>query len=212
MLLPASAFAQQPLTHHLAVNAQVGYAALSCRVPPADQPQAVRLWQGVSPAIGISYSLGKSHFRFSAGVETDYAFLAASQEQLHSVNIFVPILFGGQWGRFFFLAGGGVSFGAFGRVQRTPDQHPYSITRMPQLRCRGEVGAEVGASADGQTRFMLAAYMGCGLLNERPIQRKGPYADGVPYLICDESTAARLAPITLGVTFTCLFNLSRRNL
>lgn len=212
--------------HNLAVTAHLNYATLLCGTKETTRLD-VNPWLGSAPGIGAAYHLTKGHFTFDVGGEIEYGVYtnrsgsditigtvtipSGTIEMIQNLNLNIPLMFGGEFGKFYFKVGAGPSFCVYGTGVRTESgSKTYKVSRQPQLRCRLEIGGEVGASANGMARYQLGAYADFGVLNERPIQRKGSYADGVPYHIADESTADILHNLSIGVRFTCLLDFSKK--
>ena len=226
LLTAVTAFAKAPYEHRMTVSAQLGYATM-LRSTLETAPLDVRPWLGAAPAVGVGYQLKQGHFTFDLGCEMEYGVYTnrsrsavtigattvpqGTTEMIQNLNINIPILFGGEWGKFYFKVGAGPSFCAYGTGSLTgAGAKAYKVSRVPQLRCHGEVGGQVGQSSDGMARYLLAAYADYGVLNERPLQRKGSYADGVPYHVSDESTADKLNGLHVGVKFTCVLDFSKK--
>jgi len=215
-----------PVQHGLAVTAHLNYATLLRSTKEATRLD-VNPWLGSAPGIGAAYHLTKGHFTFDLGGELEYGVYTnrsgsaiiigattipgGTIEMIQNLNVNIPFMFGGEFGKFYFKVGAGPSFCVYGLGARTESgSKQYKVSRMPQLRCRAEIGGEVGASKNGMARYQLGAYADYGVLNERPIQRKGSYADGVPYHIADESTADILHNLSVGVRFTCLLDFTKK--
>ena len=223
----AAAYAdtRTPAQHLMTVDVQAGYACTAGSTVEAMRLDVRPGW-GVSPAIGLGYMLRKGHLLFNVGATVAYAVCTnragtdlilgttsiarGTTDMTQSVTVSVPVMFGGEWSRVYFMGGLGPSVSVYDRMQRLDGGRQYKVTRMPQLLFHSEVGGTLGASADGKARFMLAAYIHCGLLNERPVQRKGSYADGVPYYISDESTADIVTGLNVGVKFTCVLDFTAK--
>lgn len=135
----ALASAHTPLTpetyHFLQVHGDAGYSALLHTVPGM-KPSA-----GMNGMLGFDYRLYHNNFLFSIGVEGMYELnvnsmdemdvvipmrdtelqlfnmhvhVDKSQDLAHAVNLNIPLLFGGEWGRFYFMAGPKVSLNMWG--------------------------------------------------------------------------------------------------
>lgn len=220
---------KQPNYHFMSVNANLPYSTL-LRSTLEPTRLDVQPWLGSAPAVGIGYHLYKNHFTLDISGELEYGVYANRSgsniaigattvpagmvEMIQNLNVNIPIMFGAEFGRFMFRVGAGPSFCVYGTGARSEaGAKQYKVSRMPQLRCRAEIGAQVGKLVPmGEkqlARYYVAAYADYGVLNERPLQRKGSYADGVPYHICDESTADKVHNLTVGVKFTCLLDFSK---
>ena len=211
--------------HSLMVGAQLNYASLM-RSTMESSRLDVNPWLGSAPGIGVGYHLYKNHFTFDVSGEMEYGVYTnrsgsdivmgsvtvpgGTTEMIQNMNVDFPVMLGAEFGRFHFKIGAVPSLCVYGTCARTEDgSTQYEVSRIPQLRGRMEIGGQVGASSDGKVCYQLAGYGDFGVLNERPMQRKGSYADGVPYHIADESTADKVHNLTVGLRFTCLFNFSK---
>lgn len=121
--------------HFVSLHGDAGYSALLHNVP--DLPPSA----GMSTMIGVDYRLFHNNFIFSAGVEGMYELNVNRMDELdvtipmmdtegelfnmhvlvdkstdlaHMVNLNIPILFGGEWGRFYFMVGPKVSLNFYG--------------------------------------------------------------------------------------------------
>lgn len=217
--------AKAPVQHNLLVSAHLNYVTLM-----RSSLEATRLdvnpWLGSAPGIGIGYHLYKNHFTFDVGGELEYGVYtnrsgsdidfgyvtmpSGTIEMIQNLNINIPIMLGAEFGKFHFKLGAVPSLCVYGTGALTGEgSTQYKVSRIPQLRGRVEIGGQVGASSNGKVCYQLAGYGDFGVFNERPVQRKGSYADGVPYHIADESTADKVHNLTVGLRFTCLFNFSK---
>lgn len=128
-----------PLTnetrHFVSLHGDLGYSALLHSIQ-GQKPAA-----GMNTNIGLDYRLFHNNFLFSVGVEGMYELNANQLDKLdvsipmldtegdrfdmhvlvdksrdltHMANINVPILFGGEWGRFYFLVGPKLSLNLYG--------------------------------------------------------------------------------------------------
>ena len=132
-----SAFtALTPETYHfISLHGDAGYSALLHTI--AGQKPAA----GMNANIGVDYRLFHNNFLFSAGIESMYELNAnqldaldvsipmkdtegdlfdmhvmvnKSRDLTHMVNLNIPLLVGGEWGRFYFLVGPKVSLNMYG--------------------------------------------------------------------------------------------------
>ena len=132
-----SAFtALTPETYHfISLHGDAGYSALLHNIA-GQKPSA-----GMNTNIGADYRLFHNNFVFSVGIEgmydlnvnrmdeLDFAIpMRDTEEQLfdmhvhvdksrdlaHMLNLNIPLLFGGEWGRFYFMAGPKVSLNLYG--------------------------------------------------------------------------------------------------
>ena len=139
VLLCANANAHTPLTpevsHFVSLHGDAGYSSLLHSI--SGQKPAV----GMNMNIGADYRLLHNNFLFSAGVEAMYELNANQLDKLdvsipmkdtegdlfdmhvlvdksrdlsHMVNVNIPLLVGGEWGRFYFLVGPKVSLNLYG--------------------------------------------------------------------------------------------------
>ena len=135
--LCASAFTPlSPETlHFISLHGDLGYSALLHTI--AGQPPAA----GLNANIGADYRLYHNNFLFSIGIEGMYDLNAnrldehdevllmrdtegdifnmhvhvdKSRDLAHMVNLNIPLLVGGEWGRFYFLVGPKVSLNLYG--------------------------------------------------------------------------------------------------
>ena len=131
--------AHTPLTpetyHFLQLHGDAGYSALLHTVPGM-KPSA-----GVNGNLGFDYRLFHNNFVFTIGVEGMYELNINSMDELdvqipmrdtegqlfdmhvhvdksrdlaQAVNLNIPVLFGGEWGRFYFLLGPKISINMWG--------------------------------------------------------------------------------------------------
>ena len=134
------------LTHFVSLHGDLGYSALLHSIP--NQPAAA----GLNTNIGVDYRLYYNNFLFSLGVEGMYDLNAnrishvdetipmrdtegqlfdmhvrvdKARDLAHMVNLNVPVLFGGEWGRFYFLAGPKVSLNLYGSTSSTSQFTTY---------------------------------------------------------------------------------------
>ncbi len=124
----------------LVLHGDLGYSALLHTIPN-QAPSA-----GLNANIGFDYRLFHNNFLFSVGVEGMYDLNAnkmdnhdeaipmmdtegdifnmhvhvdKSRDLAHMVNLNIPVLFGGEWGRFYFLVGPKVSLNLYGATSST---------------------------------------------------------------------------------------------
>lgn len=138
-MLSVGAFAHTPLSpetrHFVSLHGDLGYSALFHTIP--DQKPAA----GMNTDFGLDYRLFHNTFLFSIGVEGMYELNAnhleninmflpmidtegdlfnmhvqmdKSRDLTHMVNVNIPVLFGGEWKRFYFMAGPKVSLNMYG--------------------------------------------------------------------------------------------------
>lgn len=134
------------ITHFVALHGDAGYSSLlhsmKGRTPA----------MGINANIGIDYRLQYNHFLFSVGAEGMYQLNAnhigqltetirmrdtegeqfdmhvrvdKSQDLTHMANANIPILFGGEWNRFYFLVGPKVSVNLYGATSSTAQVTTY---------------------------------------------------------------------------------------
>jgi len=123
------------VTNFVSLHGDAGYSSLLHTI--SGQKPAV----GMNANIGLDYRLLYNSFLFSVGVEGMYELNAnlldgldrslqmvdtegdlfemhvlvnKSRDLTHMVNVNVPLLFGGEWGRFYFLVGPKVSLNLYG--------------------------------------------------------------------------------------------------
>ena len=128
------------LYNFISLHGDLGYSALLHNIP--EQPAAA----GMNTNIGADYRLLYNHFLFSLGVEGMYELnvnrIAKVDESIpmkdtegqifdmhvrvdkardlsHMVNLNIPVLFGGEWGRFYFMVGPKVSMSFYGSTSST---------------------------------------------------------------------------------------------
>lgn len=121
--------------HGVYFNGDMGYSALLHSIP--NQPVSA----GMNANIGLGYKLFKDKFIFTAGVEGAYQLNAndlknmdfeipmidtegdafkmhvlvnESKDYTHMLNLNIPLLFGGEWGRFYFLIGPKIALNLYG--------------------------------------------------------------------------------------------------
>ncbi len=121
--------------HFLSLHGDAGYSAILHTIA-GQKPSA-----GMAAMIGFDYRLFHNNFIFSAGVEGMYELNAnqlddhdeairmmdtegdifnmhvhvdKSRDLAHMANVNIPILFGGEWGRFYFMVGPKVAINLYG--------------------------------------------------------------------------------------------------
>ena len=127
-------------TSFLSLHGDLGYSALLHNIP--SQPSAA----GLNTNIGFDYRLFHNDFLFSIGVEGMYELnsnhieevndairmmdtegdlfdmhvqVEKSRDLTHMANVNIPILFGGEWKRFYFLIGPKISLNLYGMTSST---------------------------------------------------------------------------------------------
>ena len=144
----ASAFTRlTPETYHfVSLHGDLGYSALLHTID-GQVPSA-----GMNTMLGIDYRLYHNAFIFSVGVEGMYELNANRMDQLdfsipmrdtegdlfnmhvfvdksrdlsHMATVNVPILFGGEWGRFYFMVGPKVSLALYGATSSQAEVTTY---------------------------------------------------------------------------------------
>lgn len=135
------------LVSFISLHGDVGYSALLHTMP--DQKTA----SGFTPTIGADYRVYYNNFLFSFGVEAMYqvntfavspfndtipmldtegnefrmiAQVDKPRDLTHMLNINIPILFGGEWGRFYFMVGPKVSLNIYGAGSSTATFETYA--------------------------------------------------------------------------------------
>jgi hypothetical protein len=237
--------AQHPTRHFISLTGGVGYVN-TIRPNPALPFQGLG---GVGENIGVGYQLHHNHLTFGVGVEFGNSMSCnVSQEDiipsmhgipllgviekgmtelLYNINVNIPIMLGGEFGKFYFKAGLVPAFSVYGKgavigpafnensvVWDKEDIQYYRYTRIPQVYGRFEIGGSFGSftSFDDpnqpRARFYLGAYADCGLMKDKPKQGIGVYPD-VPYAISYESSNDVSIPINVGLRFTCLLNVGK---
>lgn len=150
MLICAGVNAQTDLTpdlrHFIFANVDAGYSALlhTIKQYPASA--------GMNANIGVGYRLYYNHFLFSAGVEGAYqlntnnindqdfsismrdtegdvfdmhVLVNKSWDRTHMVNLNIPLLFGGEWGRLYFMIGPKVAINMYGSAASEAEYTTY---------------------------------------------------------------------------------------
>lgn len=144
----ASAFTRlSPDTYHfVSLHGDLGYSLLLHTIS-GQQPAS-----GMNINIGADYRLNHNNFLFSVGLEGMYELNAnkldkhdeailmrdtegdlfnmhvhvdKSRDLAHMLNLNIPVLLGGEWGRFYFLAGPKVSVNVFGATSSTAQVTTY---------------------------------------------------------------------------------------
>ena len=157
--------------HFVSLHGDAGYSALLHNVPDI-APSA-----GMNTNIGVDYRLFHNNFLFSIGVEGMYelnvnqmdaldqripmldtegdsfdmhVLVDKSTDLTHMVNLNIPILFGGEWRRFYFLVGPKVSLNLYG-----------STSSKAQITTYGEYDRMYDDFYDMPNhQFMSGKYMG----------------------------------------------------
>lgn len=150
ILLCVSASAFTRLTnetyHFVSLHGDLGYSMLLHSI------QGQTPASGMNTNIGVDYRLNHNNFLFSVGVEGMYALNANKLDKLdvsipmmdtegdlfdmhvlvdkskdlsHMVNLNIPLLVGGEWGRFYFLVGPKVSLNLYGSTSSTAQVTTY---------------------------------------------------------------------------------------
>lgn len=128
------------VTHFVSMHVDAGYSSLLHTIP--GQKAAM----GVSTCFGLDYRLNYNNFLFSVGAEGMYelnanlldemnvpismidteddlfdmhVFVEKSRDITHMANVNIPILFGGEWQRFYFLVGPKISLNLYGTTSST---------------------------------------------------------------------------------------------
>ena len=235
--------AQHATRHFVSITSGFGYVN-TIRPNPA---LPVKGLGGATENIGVGYQLHHNHLTFGVGVEYDNSISCnVSQEEiayigyqpmphiekgmtemLHNMNINIPIMLGGEFGKFYFKAGVVPAFSVYGKgavigpafnensvVWDKEDIQSYRYTRIPQIYGRFEIGGSFGSftSFDDpnqpRARFYLGAYADCGIMKDKPKQTFS-YYPVVPYAICYNGSFDMSIPINVGLRFTCLLNVGK---
>lgn len=143
-----SAFtALTPETYHfVSLHGDAGYSALLHTV------SGMRPSAGVNTNLGVDYRLFHNNFIFSAGLEGMYELNINSMDELdveipmldtegqlfdmhvhvdksrdlaHMLNLNIPLLFGGEWGRFYFMVGPKISLNLYGAASSRAEVTTY---------------------------------------------------------------------------------------
>lgn len=149
-LLSLGTYAYTPLapevSHFISLHGDLGYSAMLHNI--ADQKPST----GMNTNIGVDYRLYHNHFLFSAGLEGMYQMninlmdkldvtipmldterdlfdmhvhVDKSRDMTHMVNVNVPLLFGGEWKRFYFLLGPKISLNVYGMTSSSAQFTTY---------------------------------------------------------------------------------------
>lgn len=139
MSISASAYTKlTPETHNfVSLHADLGYAGLKHSI------KGQKASSGVNAQAGVDYRLFYNNFLFSLGAEAMYAMYSNGMNDLdatirmrdtegelfgmhlladqakdvsHMANVNIPILIGGEWGRFYFLVGPKLSLNFMGKA------------------------------------------------------------------------------------------------
>ena len=135
------------LVNFVSLHGDLGYSALLTTMPDH------KLASGVNPTIGVDYRLFYNNFLFSVGAEAMYQLNAYNigafndtvpmqdtegnsfrmiakvdkpRDLTHMVNVNIPILFGGEWGRLYFMVGPKVSLNLFGAASSSAVYETYA--------------------------------------------------------------------------------------
>lgn len=135
------------LVSFISLHGDLGYSALLHTMP--NQKTA----SGFNPTIGVDCRVYYNNFLFSVGVEAMYqlntfsispfndtipmrdtegndfrmiAQVGKPRDLTHMVNLNIPILFGGEWGRFYFLVGPKVSLNLYGAASSSAVYETYA--------------------------------------------------------------------------------------
>lgn len=146
--ISASAFTRltAETAHFVSLHGDLGYSSLLHTI--AGQKPAV----GMNTNIGLDYRMFRNNFLFSVGLEGMYELNANQLDKLdvsipmvdtegelfdmhvlvdksrdlsHMVNINIPLLVGGEWGRFYFLLGPKVSLNLYGATSSSASVTTY---------------------------------------------------------------------------------------
>lgn len=150
MLMSASLWAYTALTpdraHFVALHGDLGYSTLLHNIPGREPSP------GMNVNLGVDYRICYNNFLFSVGVEGLYelhsnpldamdfslpmrdtegdlfqmhVLIDESNDLSHMVNLNFPLLFGGEWGRFYFLLGPKVSLNMYGAASSRAEFTTY---------------------------------------------------------------------------------------
>ncbi|MBR4912805.1 MAG: hypothetical protein IKZ54_08195 [Bacteroidales bacterium] len=196
--------------------------------------------------VGIGYQLYANHFIFSVGLEAGVTIMSNSSksdilypphndfipqgtlEAVANLHFNIPMMIGGEFGKFYFKAGivpsfnlinGGVVFGPvlsphnstmFGTLDGIRYKNPF------QLFGRFEIGGSIGkftpfdANEQPTARFYLGGYVDFGITKDIPSKSCGHhYSHTIPYAISSEGIMDNVHQMSVGLRFTCLFNLAK---
>lgn len=247
MMIAGCLSAQHPTRHFFSLNGGLGFTT-SFRTQSALN---VNCLGGMTDNVGIGYQLHHNHFTFGVGLEYDNSIFGYSSgedisfalvtvpkgttEVLHDMRLNIPVMLGGEFGKFYFKAGVAPSISLYGRgsvlgpalndhsvVWDAEDIERVPYTRDLQLLGRVEIGGSFGnfVAFDNplqpRARFYLGAYLDFGFLNDNVKEHKGSYiqnayaaSSSVPYIVSNESRNDKAMPFSIGLRFTCLFNLAK---
>lgn len=247
MMIAGCLSAQHPTRHFFSLNGGLGFTT-SFQAKPALN---VNCLGGLTDNVGVGYQLHHNHFTFGVGLEYDNSVYGYSSgedipfglvvvpkgttEILHDMRLNIPVMLGGEFGKFYFKAGVAPSISFYGNgsvlgpalndhsvVWDAEDIERVSYTRDFQLLGRVEIGGSFGnfVAFDNPlqptARFYLGAYFDFGFLNDNVKEHKGTYmlsaypeASSVPYIVSNESLGDKAVPFSIGLRFTCLFNLAK---
>lgn len=123
--------------HYVTVNANLGYSTLLNSIP--DQ----KAIPGMDAELGVGYRIFHNDFLFATGLGLSYnlyvneqkmidthidmldtegdpfkmhVYVSHCKDMTHAVNLNLPLLVGGEWGRFYFLVGPKVAYTVFGNT------------------------------------------------------------------------------------------------
>lgn len=148
MCVCASAYTRltPELVNFVSLHGDLGYSALLHSMP--NQPPAA----GMNTNIGADYRLFYNNFLFSVGIEGMYELnvnriakidevirmrdtegqefnmhvrVDKARDLSHMVNLNIPLLFGGEWGRFYFMVGPKLSLNFYGSASSTSEFTTY---------------------------------------------------------------------------------------
>jgi hypothetical protein len=148
--MSASLLAHTALTpdraHFVALHGDLGYSTLLHNIPGREPSP------GMNVNLGVDYRICYNNFLFSVGVEGLYelhsnpldamdfslpmrdtegdlfqmhVLIDESNDLSHMVNLNFPLLFGGEWGRFYFLLGPKVSLNMYGAASSRAEFTTY---------------------------------------------------------------------------------------
>ena len=193
--------------------------------------------------VGIGYQLYANHFTLSLGVETGVTILTnysneditlyhktvpqGTLELLGNIHVNMPVMFGGEWGKFYFKTGlvpslnlvnGGTVLGpvlnpdnpeAFKTTKKVRFKNPF------QLFGRFEIGGSIGKFTpfedfiQPKARFYLGGYVDYGFTYDSPKEPRGHYIHQIPYAVSREGYKEKVTQISVGLRFTCLLNCAK---
>lgn len=190
---------EMPLAHHIGLAPKLGYSVFFNQMPQS------RLVGGYTVGLDLQYLLQKNHFLFQTGLNFEvlnsashlgleridrtmaqpystmcyhYDFLRFTEQNTLFEGT-LPVLFGGEWNRFFFLAGASVSFPFAGgwkseanvSVSATDEQFVEDLTNMPNHFLEESVWSGRGKTAFPVTLFCNAEI---GLNLDHWLQKQPP--------------------------------------